>query len=811
MRRRGPRVLVVAASPRLRDALAAWLRADGGARVVAAVAGSGDLTDAHRFCDLVVASGLGSREELQAIGDRLERRDGLVAFTLRDEPLPAGWLRVAPGTDRATVLDQARAGPDAPLAISNASAATIGLVAAIALGAFAAVAYTPATGVSWQRGALAFATRFPAWDDAWWHTWGAGAPLLADPGWPVLRLAALLGDPSLAFRALTATSAVLCAVAVTLLAARLRSGLLAAAGAGLAVLTLPALWSWVRGGDATSLIGLAGALLAATASLVGRGRIAAVALAIGLASAGGYVWLAPAIAGVVVFSRSDRLHSAVGIALGVALSSALTVPPLLARGELAVLPPLHRPPALSDLAPVAACVLALLGARSARAHGGRRALAGAVAAIGLAGSSALALAVPAVTADEHLEERGPFVRVAASTDRSLRLLTLNPALSVTADALERNVLRAEVPTNAQRARLDWLAVDRALPPDESSALNYYARDWQIEDRRRLVFRGPVPRPLLTAGSTTSILVVADLEDAGVVGDALIRIGATSDIIVPVRAQLPLDALDAAALQRFTAVFVYGSPFRDRGAATRALDDYLGAGGIVILDAGGSTAPGPLVGSREEVAGRPASFVVRGDAARLGSDRPLAEGAPLVSVARPDWEEASLSIGERRVIVVGARESGKAVWSGADLPRRVAAGDAVSQEHLEAVLRWALESSAATSGPWPAPAGNEYTFDDGRATFLAPGRWRIDLVHAVNAVLFKEAAHPFWRAYQVEARSRIPLPILPTTHGFMYVALPPNARRVELVFETPGRDVARGISAAALLGIGASLVLRRRPG
>ena len=695
------------------------------------------------------------------------------------------------------------------MVIRGGSLATIGAFAAVIVGTLAAVSYTPATGVSWQRGALAFAHRFPGWDDAWWHTWGAGAPMLADPGWPVLRLAAALGDPSLAFRALAATSAVLCAVAVALLAARLRSGLLTAAGAGLTVLAFPALWSWVRGGDATSLIGLAGALLAATASLVGRRRIAAVALAVGLASAGGYVWLLSAVACVVVFNRNDRLHSAVGIALGVALSSGLTIPPVLARGELAVLPPLHRPPALSDLTPVAACVLALLAARAARAYGGRRVLAGALLTIGLGGSSALALAVPVVTADEQLEERGPFTRVAASTDRSLRLLSMNPALSVTADALDRQVLRAEVPADAQRARLDWLAVDRALPPDESSALDYYARDWQAEDRQRLVFQGPVPRPLLTAGSTTSILVVANVEDAGVVGDALIRLGATSDIIVPVRAQVPLDVLDAAALQRFTAVFVYGSPFRNRAAAARVLDDYLASGGIAIVDTGSSTVPGPLVDSSEEVAGQPGQLVVRGDAARIGSDRPLTDGAPLVSTARPDWEEASLSIGERRVIVLGTRDSGKAVWSGVDLPRRTAAGDAVSREHLEAVLRWALESAAATSGPWAAPAGNEYAFEDGSATFLAPGRWRIDLTHSVNGVLFKEATHPFWGAYQVEGRSRIPLPILPTTHGFMYVALPPNARRVEFVFETPGRDVARGVSAAALLGVAASLRLRRR--
>lgn len=819
-------MLVVAASPRLRDTLVDWLRADRGVRIVAALAGSEQITAAHRFCDLVVASGLGSREELEAIRDRLGRSDGLVAFTLREEPLPHGWVRAAPGSERASVLARAGHGPRKSSRLRRPLEAGLVAAAALTVGNIAAFTYAPSSAVSWQRAALEFAIRFPSWDDVWWHTWGAGAPLLADPSWPALRLAAALGDAPSAFRLLALAGALLCAAAVALLATHLRSGRYLAVGAGLATLALPAVWSWARGGDATSLLGLAGTLLAASAAFAASRRIAAVALSIGLAATGGYVWLVAAALCALLVSRSSRLASLSGVALGVLLSSAITVPPLLARGDLALLPPLARSPAVSDAAPVVVCVLSVCGAwalRSRRVRGRLLGgLAGALVLGGLALSSSLALAVSVAHPDPPLASHGPFTRVAASPENSLGLVVANPTLSVTAAALDRPTLRGENPLEAQRARLDWFAVDRALAPDETAALRYYDRDWRVLDRGRLLFRGPDPRPVLTVGNTTSILVVAKAEDAVFVGDAFERLGATSDFLVPVRALQPLEALSSEVLRRFTAVFVYGNAFENRAAATRVLDEYVGGGGIVIVEAAGTTGAGLLGITPQTLDAPPDTFVVRGDPNDFGPGRRFADGRTIVATARPEWESASVSDGERRVLAVGAKDGGKVAWSGADLPRRAAAGDEVSLAHLGAILRWALAATAETSGPWLAPEGDDYLFDDGHATFLAPGRWRIDLLHAVTGVLFKEATHAFWTAYQVEVelvprstsptvaevRSRIPLPILPTTQGFMYVALPPNARRIEFVFETPYRDVARGLSAVALLGIGASVMRRR---
>lgn len=818
-------MLVVAASPRLRSALARWIRADPAVQVVAAVPGSSDVTEAHRFSDLVIASGLGSQRELREIRDRVGRGEGLVALTLRNEPVPPGWTRVGPGTGRAAVLGHARRRARARLprgrgaqagqrslvrtAIVMASGSLLALVAAAVAAAF----YTDPTGASWQRAALVFAERFPDAEDAWWHSWGVGAPLLADPGWPALRLAAGLTDPTLAFRSLAAFGASLCSIAVALLARRLGSPRTVAALAGATALALPGLWTWARGNDALSLIGLAGALLAASASRAGVWRIALVALSIGLSSVGGFVWLAVAALAALGGTRTARSDSLAGVALGWLLSSILTLPPLVLRGDLAGAPPLARAPALSDVVPAAVCVLTLGAVWALRQRGAIRPLGAALAVIGLAGSSALALAVPRDAVDQPLAAVSPFTRVAASTGRSLRLQATDPTLSATADALDPRALRGEVSLREQAADLEWLAVDRALAPDEASAGRYIGRGWQAVDRARQLFGMPAPRPILTAGLTTTLLVVARPDDLRLVSAALIALGSSSDLLIPVGTSLPLEAIDTATLETFTAVFVYGAAFDNRGAAARVLDGYVESGGIVVVDVAGSAAAGPLATAVEPVAEPPGPFVSRGDVASLGSDRPLASGPPLVSIARPTWEQASLSVGERRVIVVGEKGPGKGrvVWSGADLPRRAAAGDPVSQDDLATLLRWAIGTAAVATGPWPAPAGNEYPFPGGTATFLAPGHWRIDITQAATGVLFKEAMHRFWTAYQVESRSRIPLTIWPTAHGLMYVPLPTSARRVEFVFETPLRDLGRGLSALAILGIAVGTFLRRRDG
>ncbi len=60
-------------------------------------------------------------------------------------------------------------------------------------------------------------------------------------------------------------------------------------------------------------------------------------------------------------------------------------------------------------------------------------------------------------------------------------------------------------------------------------------------------------------------------------------------------------------------------------------------------------------------------------------------------------------------------------------------------------------------------------------------------------------------------SRIPVKIRPTTHGYMFVTLPPNARRVDFVFERhPFEAAPRGVSAIALfLTLGITFFLLRR--
>jgi hypothetical protein len=190
-----------------------------------------------------------------------------------------------------------------------------------------------------------------------------------------------------------------------------------------------------------------------------------------------------------------------------------------------------------------------------------------------------------------------------------------------------------------------------------------------------------------------------------------------------------------------------------------------------------------------------------------------------------WEQAALAVGTRRAIEFGQAKVGgdvsvsaHLVWSGVDLPARAAAGEAGALSQLQSALSWMLGAARVTPTPeYGIPTGDRLDNETATSTFLDPARWRIELHAASTGVLFKERFHPQWRAFQVDIASlsgigsRTALPIVPTTHGFMYVTLQPNARTIEFVFERhPYESAMRGVSGVALfVTIGLTLFLWRR--
>jgi hypothetical protein len=337
------------------------------------------------------------------------------------------------------------------------------------------------------------------------------------------------------------------------------------------------------------------------------------------------------------------------------------------------------------------------------------------------------------------------------------------------------------------------------------------------------------RPILTAGITPTILVVADEGDARVFGDALIQLGATSDRVITLRSPQQLDDLDRDTLRRFTMIAVYGQPWRDIARAEAVLDDYLQLSGFVFMDAAGRAGKQPLLPEARTL--------------RAGPDdvRPVGDHQDLVTAGgfegrvvgidafayRGDtaFEQAALAVGTRRVIEFGQGKvasevsvSAHIVWSGADLPARAAAGEAGSLAQLQSALSWMLGAARITPTPeFGVPSGDRLDNETATSTFVDPAHWRIQLHAASTGVLFKERYHPQWRAFQVEVaalsgfESRTALPIIPTTHGFMYVTLPPNARTIDFVFERhPYESATRGVTVVALfITLGSTLFLWRR--
>ena len=817
-------VVVAAPSPALRSALVAWLERSKRVRIVRVVSGAAELGAQPVDCDLVVASALGGPRELRALASHFAGRAGLVALSLGLSPVPAGWAPVAPGAAQERLLEHAVAHPER--SVARTWAFTTAVVVALVLLLLSSV-YARATTTSFEVAAIAYAAR---WGDAgtWWHIWGAGSPYLASPGWPLLKLAALAGGGPDTFALLSGVLAALCGMAFTLCAGRLGAKRLAPAYALLATAP-PALWAWPRDGDATSLAGLASIAFALAAGRAGRLRVAAIATAVALGSFAGYPWVVlAALIATVAGIRARRARASLGGAvLGILLSTAIAAPPILARGIEGLRPPLARLPAASDLAPVAAAIAVLL---VLRARGRARIPLTAVAAAILVSANALALIAPTTRPEaRHIASSGGLGRLAVHPAQALAFAAAEPGLPTSGSDLPPSLMLGEPAKAVMNARLEWEGVDRAAPPDRSAALVFNERDWRAIDREDLLFQAPRVRAILTAGITPTILVIADEGDARTFGEALLELGSTSDRVIPVRSSKPLDQLDRDTLRQFTMIAVYGQPWTDIGKAAAVLDDYLQLSGSVFMDAAGRPGKQPLL---------PEAHTLRaenGDTRTVGDHTDLitADGyqgrvvaiEPFQYHADQRWEQGALTVGSRRVIEFGqalvASEvavSTHLVWSGVDLPARAAAGEPGAQAQLGTALSWILGAARVTPTPsFGTPSGDRLDNDTATSTFLDPAHWKIELRTASTGLLFKEHWHPQWRALQVDVaplsglESRTSLPILQTTHGYMYVPLPANARTIEFVFEKhPYESAARGVSGVALfVTIGVTLFLWRR--
>jgi hypothetical protein len=822
--RLGPvHVVVVAPSAQLRTALVSWLRTNKRVKLVRQAATAADLGTHRIDCDLVVASALEGTRDLRALSRRFGSSAGLVALSLGTTPLPAGWAPLHPGAAHDHVLDHAMPHPERSIAATSTALASI-LVAFIAV--VLSVAWVPETSVSFQRAALAYAARFPD-TSTWWHIWGAGGPFLAAASWPLLKAAALTGGGPEVFVLLAGI--VGAAFGVSFLFLALRAGARGyAVIVALAAIVPPALWVWPRGGDVASLAGLTGVVLALAVMQVGRLRILTVALAVAVSAFGGYLWvLAAAIAAAIPGVRARRARASIAGALfGILMATAIAAPPILYRGLEGLRPTLARTPAVSDLVPVVASA-ALIAMVLARGRMRRATIA--AAALAVVAANVLAFAVPVQELSvARIASTGPHGRLAVHPAEALALAARFPDLPTTGDMVPVPLILGNEPKERTNVRLEWLGADRAMLPDRTSAVIFNERDWSLIDRDRLIFGAPSVRPVLTAGITPTLLLVADEADARVFGDALIALGATSERAIAVRAMKQLDELDFETLRDFTLLAIYGRPWNDAGKAQTVLEQFLQRTGLVFWDNAARAGDQPLVGT---------ATTIRADDATVAGDEKLVAsggyGGRVTAIDRfayggdQTWEQAAIVVGNKRVVQLGqgavlgdvGSVAAHLAWSGADLPARAAGGDEHAVAQLRGSLQWLLgaaQAQAATGFGRPG-GGDSLENDFATVRFIDPARWRVDIKAASTGILFKERYHEQWRASAVDItplsglESKTTLKIRPTANGFMYVVLPPNARRVDLVFERhPFESAARGVSGvAAFVTIAITFFLLRR--
>lgn len=830
--RLGPvHVVVVVPSAPLRAAVVTWLRTNKRVRIVRAAATVAEL-GAHRLdCDLVVASALDGPRQLRDLSRRFSAQAGLVALSIGTTALPVGWAPVRPGAAHNEVLDHARAHPERTFAkTSSALAATFVAVLAVVLSTF----WVPETSVSFERAALAYAARYP---DAgtWWHIWGSGAPFLASASWPLLRLAAAAGGGPEIFVLLSGVIGAAFGITFLLLALRLGAGRWSVLIA-LAAVAPPALWLWPRIGDVTSLVGLTGVAVALAGSRVGRMRFLVAALGVAASSFGGILWVLAAAVVTVAAGLADRRArtAGAGAILGIFASFAVTMPPILARGVEGLRPPLARTITLSDVVPVAAC-LALVAMVTARGRLRPVLAVGALAV--LVGANLLAFQVRPPTLEvARIRPNGGMARLAVHPLEALSYAALEPDLPTTGGEVSPDLMLGAEPKATSNARLEWLGADRAVFPDRSSAIIFNERDWSLLDRDKLLFSAPAVRPILTAGITPTLLVIADDQDARVFADAIVQLGVTSDRVIPVSARRTLDELyqdghaDRETLRDFTMLVIYGQPWRDVLKAEAVLDDYLALSGFVFMDAAGRAGRQPLLPEAHTVRATDQDTKPSGDAKLIvdaGFDGRAVAMEKFTYRGDPNWEQAALTVDGQRVIQYGQSKvagdvgvSAHLVWSGVDLPARAARGDETALAQLGNALTWMLGAAevAPTTG-YGRPDGDVLESEIATSTFLSPTHWRIELKVATTGVLFKERFHEQWRAFQVDTspltrqETRTPLKGLrPTAQGFMYVTLPPNARTIDFVFERhPFESATRGVSGIAVFIVaGLALFIARRP-
>ena len=388
--------------------------------------------------------------------------------------------------------------------------------------------------------------------------------------------------------------------------------------------------------------------------------------------------------------------------------------------------------------------------------------------------------------------------------------------------LESRLWSAEANYDEKDFLLDWYAIQSFYGgPDPRVAHRFADRPdlYRPSDATGQTFEYAGATEILSARTTRSALVIGSDQAYGYLLHALSLSDMDSTSLIPVRGGGALDGHALSELRQFDLVVLYGYQADDLARTFARLDEYVRAGGNLVIEANNSplatavSPPAPIPGTSIQSAQiGPAWNLSVADpqiagGIDLGSFAPATyNGGPwgisyIPQASISAWAHPVLLSDGRPVVVAGTLGSGHVLWSGMNLPYHAAS--TVNREESR-LLGNAIAWTAPTERPPP----------DFKAEFVNPKLRRVTVDSAGAGVLLKENWVPNWVA-TVNGRAA---PIYRAGPDFMYVPIATGSATPAIVEFRFTRTLVEwtgdAISALAVIGLLGWLVwprVRRRRG
>lgn len=380
-----------------------------------------------------------------------------------------------------------------------------------------------------------------------------------------------------------------------------------------------------------------------------------------------------------------------------------------------------------------------------------------------------------------------------------------------------------------QALSEWFGLDYVLLEDNPNSLNRYVNTtFTVEWRghNAVLLRNERPTGIVTVAEAWNTLVIGERAGFGNVFWSFIVGGFGPSSTYFVTRGGNVDDYGVEELLRFRSVILYGYRYSDRTKAWKTLEEYVRAGGTLLIDTGFSPdsdspdlpLPFPISRTKATDFGKSWTFSVLRDPITDGLDfqrfspalygeNPWGVSSSFNETVRA-WARPVAWISGQPIIVSGEFGNGRVVWSGLNLPFHI-----VSFENTEEAR---LLSAMNTAGSKVAKEKlGEFSIKRD-----SPDKIVVAVLSAQGplGVLFRETFFPKWQTRLESKGASSPLELYQAGPWLMYTILDSKAALPgTLVFEYARLGIewiGLGISLGTLLGIaaatGASYLRRTRP-